>query len=104
VGPDGPRLDSEFPPIRELGFRKVGNRLVPNVHAKIALMGHMRWTDEHPAGYSVDQIYFEPRRLWVGSANFTASSRRSLEMGMWTTDSQLLQDGPPVPAGPRRRF
>jgi hypothetical protein len=56
VGPYGPRLDADFSPVRELGFRRVGNRLVPIVHAKI-----------------------------------TASSRRSLEMGMWTTDPQLLK-------------
>lgn len=91
VGPHTPRLDGDIPAVRELGFRRVDNRLVPIVHAKIALVGHMRWTDEHPSGYLVDEIYFEPRRLWVGSANFTASSRRSLEMGMWTFDASLLR-------------
>lgn len=90
VGPATPRLSAYTPPIRELGFRKVGNRLVPIVHAKIALIGEMRWTDEHPSGYLVDELFFSPKRLWVGSANFTKSSRRSLEMGMWIKNQETL--------------
>lgn len=90
VGPYDPAPDGSVGPIRELGFRKVDNELVPIVHAKIALLGQMRWTDDHPSGHLVDQLYFAPTRLWIGSANFTASSRRSLEMGMWTDDPELL--------------
>lgn len=90
VGPYTPTSHEEIPPIRELGFRKVDNRLVPIVHAKLALIGQMRWTDEHPSGHVVDEIYFVPTRLWIGSANFTSSSRRSLEMGMWTSKPQLI--------------
>lgn len=77
--------------VREVGFRKVGERLVPIVHAKILLLGDMFWTDEHPSGYPGDYIGFVPRNLWIGSANFTRSSRLSMEMGMWTTDPALLE-------------
>lgn len=77
--------------VRELGFRRVGNRLVPIVHAKMLLLGRMGWTDEHPSGHVMDILYFVPERLWIGSANFTKSSRHSLEMGMWTTDPELLK-------------
>ncbi|HEY5180662.1 MAG TPA: hypothetical protein VIJ07_12980 [Dermatophilaceae bacterium] len=92
VGPGTPnwRESTEIHAVREVGFRKSGQRLVPIVHAKIALLGRMRWTDEHPSGYAVDQLSFEAERLWIGSANFTRSSRRGLEMGMWTTDAQLM--------------
>jgi hypothetical protein len=54
------------------------------------LLGQMYWTDEHPSGQVVDVIGFRPQRLWIGSANFTKSSRSSLEMGMWTTDADML--------------
>lgn len=93
VGPYGyPAGDgSEIGAVRELGFRKVGNRLVPIVHAKMLLMGRMGWTDEHPSGHVMDILYFVPERLWVGSANFTANSRQSLEMGLWTTEPELLE-------------
>jgi hypothetical protein len=90
VGPGTPSWHGGIPPVRELGFRKVNDRLVPIVHAKLALVGQMRWTDEHPSGHLVDEIYFAARRLWIGSANFTLSSRRSLEMGMWTTEPHVL--------------
>jgi hypothetical protein len=76
--------------VRELGFRRVGSRLVPIVHAKMLLLGRMGWTDEHPSGHLSDVLFFAPERLWIGSANFTASSRESLEMGMWTTDAELM--------------
>ncbi len=90
VGPHSPPLDSGIGGVRELGFRKVGARLVPIVHAKILLLGQMCWTDEHPSGDVVDQLFFVPERLWIGSANFTMSSRHSLEVGLWTLDRELL--------------
>lgn len=91
VGPYGPTVDGDVPAVRELGFRKVDNQLVPIVHAKMALIGDMCWTDEHPSGHVVDHIFFVPRKLWAGSVNFTASSRRSLEFGTWITDASLLK-------------
>lgn len=97
VGPGTPPWWEEgIPAVRELGFRKVGKHLVPIMHAKIALLGHMIWTDEHPSGYSVDQPHFIADRLWIGSANFTRSSRSSLEMGVWLSDQELM--------GAARRF
>lgn len=92
VGPGSPPWWEEggISGVREVGFRRAGDHLVPIVHAKIALLGHMGWTDEHPSGDMVDEIYFVPDRLWIGSANFTASSRASLEMGMWTSDPELM--------------
>lgn len=91
VGPATPPWWEEgIPAVRELGFRNVGKRLVPIVHAKIALLGHMVWTDEHPSGYPVDELHFSADRLWVGSANFTRSSRSSLEMGVWLSDPHLI--------------
>ncbi|WP_432937440.1 hypothetical protein ACQPXM_25080 [Kribbella sp. CA-253562] len=92
VGPSGPSWvdTSEIGAVREVGFRKVGNQLVPIVHAKIMLLGRMAWTDEHPSGDVGDYHYFVPEKLWIGSANFTKSSRTSLEMGLWTTDKDLI--------------
>jgi len=90
LGPYGPRLEVSVPAVRELGFRKVGKHLVPIVHAKLALVGDLCWTDDHPSGYPVDELYFRPRKLWMGSANFTESSRRSLEVGTWVTDEEIL--------------
>jgi hypothetical protein len=34
---------------------------------------------------------FRAQRLWVSSANFTVSSRASLEYGFWTEDRALLE-------------
>lgn len=76
--------------VREVGFRKVSDRPVPLVHAKMALLGQMHWTDEHPSGALDDHTWFQPESLWIGSANFTRASRSSLEVGLWTHDPLLL--------------
>ncbi|MBM7510261.1 hypothetical protein JOE61_004075 [Nocardioides salarius] len=92
IGPWSRDWDThELGAVREVGFRKVGERLVPILHAKMMLLGHMYWTDEHPAGGVADIIGFRAERLWIGSANFTRSSRQSLEMGTWTTDPIMLR-------------
>ena len=91
VGPYTPIDEGVVPTIRTLGYRKRGRHLPPIVHAKLALLGHLWWHDEGPLGHVEDVIGFAPRRLWVSSANFTNSSRRSLEFGYWTEDSALVE-------------
>ncbi|MEP7194323.1 MAG: hypothetical protein ABI903_15850 [Actinomycetota bacterium] len=92
VGPFGPdHSEGVISAVRELGFRSTSrDKLVPMVHAKVMLVGELWWHDEHPFGYSADMMGFRPHQLWVGSPNFTTSSRASLEMGMWTSDPAML--------------
>lgn len=75
---------------RTIGYRKTGATLPPLAHAKLALLGNICWTDEHPAGGVDDYVWFSARRLWVSSANFTYASRRSAEFGYWTEDADLI--------------
>lgn len=75
---------------RTIGFRRTGRGRPPIAHAKLALLGNICWTDEHPTGHVDDYVWFSPRRLWVSSANFTYASRRSLEFGYWTEDEDLV--------------
>lgn len=74
--------------VREVGFRKVGRQQVPLVHAKLALLGHYDRVD-HPHGGRRD--VFVADRLWIGSANFTTASRSSLEVGLWTSDTAVME-------------
>lgn len=90
VGPYDPMDDGVVPTIRTLGYRKRGD-FPPIMHAKLALLGHLWWHDEGPLGHVEDVVGFTPRRLWVSSANFTSSSRRSLEFGYWTEDPALVK-------------
>lgn len=83
--------DASLSTFRSIGFRKTGRDRPPIAHAKLALLGNICWTDEHPAGYVDDYVWFSPRRLWVSSANFTYGSRRSLEFGYWTDDADLVR-------------
>jgi hypothetical protein len=89
VGPYDRMYDGRVPTIRTLGYRRLGD-FPPIMHAKLVLLGHLWWHDEDPLGHVEDVIGFTPRRLWVSSANFTSSSRRSLEFGYWTEDRALM--------------
>lgn len=93
VGPYD-RLQAEaltLPTFRAIGRRKTGGELPPHAHAKLALLGNICWTDEDPVGGVTDYIWFRPERLWISSANFTYASRRSLEIGYWTEDPDLIR-------------
>jgi hypothetical protein len=92
VGPYGPPMDDAvLTTIRMIGYRKSGSGDSPPVmHAKLALLGHLWWHDEGEFGVE-DVTGFAPRRLWISSANFTESSRRSLEFGYWTEDKALME-------------
>lgn len=83
--------DSSLATFRTVGFRKSRRDRPPIAHAKLALLGNVCWTDEHPAGYVDDYVWFAARRLWVSSANFTYGSRRSLEFGYWTEEEDLVR-------------
>lgn len=91
VGPSGPDPDGTvLPTIRTLGYRKVGGQdSPPLIHAKLVLLGQLWWHDEGEFGVE-DIEGFEAKRLWISSANFTNSSRRSLEFGYWTEEPELL--------------
>jgi hypothetical protein len=75
---------------RTIGVRKKGKKRPPIAHAKLALVGNICWTDEHPYGGVDDYVWFSARRLWVSSANFTYGSRDLLEVGYWTEDEPLV--------------
>jgi hypothetical protein len=89
IGPSDRPDETVVPTIRTLGWRKRSEN-VPIVHAKLALLGHLWWHDEDGTGMVADVIGFAARRLWISSANFTRSSRRSLEFGFWTEEQTLL--------------
>ena len=89
VGPHSPVPNYMFRPLRTLGYRRMGDKLVPLLHAKLMLLGELTWMED--AEFGLDEITrFQPRKLWIGSANGTFSSRFNLEMGCWQTQPELL--------------
>jgi hypothetical protein len=91
LGPGSSQERIRLPALRSLGHRKVENRLVPILHTKMLLLGELWWHDEDGLGGAADVTGFTPHRLWLGSANGTGSSRRSLEFGLWLEDPGLLK-------------
>lgn len=90
IGPYDELGRTVVPTIRTIGYRKLVS-VPPFIHAKLALLGQLWWTDEHPSGYPMDQLGFTPQRLWISSANFTFASRRHLEFGYWSEDRALME-------------
>lgn len=91
IGPSFPAPDIQLPTLRTLGYRKIGDRLVPILHTKMLLLGELWWHDEDELGGVDDVISFRPQRLWLASANGTSSSRENLEFGLWLDDPALLR-------------
>lgn len=93
VGPYDRVGELVIPTVRTLGFRRQASQsgYVPLMHAKLALLGDLWWHDEDALGYATNVTGFRARCLWVSSANFTVSSRASLEYGFWTEDPALLE-------------
>lgn len=87
VGPGDRMGDGYLSSVRSLGYRRASDKLVPILHAKLALLGHV-WRYEDWIG---EGMSFTPCRLWISSANFTERSRESLEFGFWTEDADLVR-------------
>jgi hypothetical protein len=77
-----------FKSVRVAGISKSQPSAVPLVHAKLLLLGEAR---EGEGDFGEQVLYFAPRKAWLGSANFTFNSRRSLEFGLWTSDPSILE-------------
>jgi hypothetical protein len=90
VGPSAHLPQLTIPGLRTVGFRRIDDRFVPLLHAKMVLLGSLHWHSEHESGYTLESLSFTPHRLWIGSANGTTQSRASLDFGCWQTEPQLL--------------
>jgi hypothetical protein len=92
VGPYTPREATEhlIDPVRVLGWRKRDKRN-PIVHAKMLVMGRIDLKDFGHPDYGTDErLVFQPMALWWGSANWTESSSKHLEVGFLSHDAELL--------------
>lgn len=92
VGPYTPRevVEHVIDPVRMLGWRS-GDKRNPIVHAKMLVLGRIDFL-EYDTPYGVDEVgpRFTPQMLWWGSANWTEGSRKHLEAGFVSKDSELL--------------
>jgi hypothetical protein len=89
MGARSPAARRRLPALRTVGYRKTADGQVPVLHAKMVLLGELRW---HAKDESVtaEVLRFRPQRLWLGSANATVSSRSNQEVGFWVDDPARL--------------
>ena len=87
-GSAGEFHERELKPVRLFGWRKIGNKQVPILHAKLAV-GCVAYTWEGEMGGWDDHL--TPLRVWMGSANWTRGTLRHLEFGAWSHDRALAK-------------
>ncbi len=91
LGPFGAIEEIELGPVRVAGYR-AGDRTRPLLHAKLLVLGTLTW-EPHASGLVVGESpVFRPRRCWMGTANWTRNARRSLEVGWWSEDPEVLAE------------
>jgi hypothetical protein len=78
----------ELGPVRAAGWR--GDRR-PLLHAKLLVLGDaIGWESDEFPDWGL-HFRFEPKKAWLGSANWTKGSIQHLEFGLWTTDPSLVE-------------
>ncbi|WP_328993915.1 phospholipase D family protein [Kribbella sp. NBC_01245] len=78
-------------PVRVAGWsRNESNRLLPQLHAKLLILGVTTYY-ENDEDFSGDIQRFHPHRVWLGSANWTHNARQHAEFGVWSTDADLMK-------------
>ena len=89
IGPRSPAARRRLSALRTVGYRTTADGQVPVLHAKMVLLGELRWHAEDES-VTAEVLRFHPQRLWLGSANATVSSRSCQEDGFWIDDPAQL--------------
>jgi hypothetical protein len=91
LGPYSQMPEHEIGPVRVAGWHREGTK--PLLHAKILVLGHVVHNVYGPEdGYGEEMLDFEPRTVWLGSANWTGMSRKHLELGFACDDPDLVRE------------
>jgi hypothetical protein len=91
ITPHSGKLDPvELGPVRVVGWQRALGEKRPMLHSKMLVLGVTTdyADDEMFAG---DILTFHPKVTWMGSANWSANSRRHVEFGLWSSDAALVQ-------------
>jgi hypothetical protein len=79
LGPSSKMPEHELGPVRVLSCHS-GRK--PLLHAKMLVLGHLAINVYGPDdSYGIEELGFEPRAVWWGSANWTRRSQSHLEVG-----------------------
>jgi hypothetical protein len=92
LGPFSALPEYSVGPVRVLGWRGSQSGK-PLLHAKLLVLGHLRWVQYMPDGApQFEEFEFVPRSVWWGSANWTQAAQKHLEVGTWSDDEDLARE------------
>lgn len=93
LGPWAPSPENEvLEAVRVAGWRQDDSgRLGPLLHAKMLVLAiGWEWEDDEEWTGMLRKV--ELQSVWLGSANWTDSAAKHLEVGVWSTDRQLTRE------------
>jgi hypothetical protein len=91
LGPWSHMPEHELGPVRVLGWHHPGRK--PLLHAKLLVLGHLAINAYGPdEDCCIEELDFEPRAVWWGSANWTRRSQSHLEVGFVCDDQALVEE------------
>jgi hypothetical protein len=80
----------ELGPVRVVGWQQALGEKRPMLHSKMLVLGVTTYYEDDEM-FAGDILKFHPKVTWMGSANWSANSRRHVEFGMWSTDPELVK-------------
>lgn len=91
IGPStGMMPPVDLGPVRVVGWRKADNgQPRPMLHAKLLVLGVTTYQEDDEFGQEI--FSFDPKTVWMGSANWTMAARTHIEFGLWSTDPPLVE-------------
>lgn len=91
IGPSSGMMPPvDLGPVRVVGWRKADDgRPRPMLHAKLLVLGVATFQEDDEFGQEI--FSFDPKTVWLGSANWTMAGRSHIEFGLWSTDPQLVE-------------
>jgi hypothetical protein len=92
IAPNSGRPDPvDLGPVRVAGWQRPprGQPPAPLLHAKMLVLGVTTLSEDENTGEEVWR--FEPKRTWLGSANWTVPAMEHFEFGIWGNDPDLVR-------------
>ncbi len=89
VGPGGRMPEHDLGPLRIAGWTPRRGRAAPLMHAKLLVLGELRWAEDVIGGG--EDLFFFSRSVSWGSANWTKGSANNLEIALWSYDKTLVE-------------
>jgi hypothetical protein len=89
VGPGSRMPEHDLGPLRIAGWGKGKGRAAPLMHAKLLVLGELRWAEDVIGGG--EELFFFSRSVWGEARTGRKGSANNLEIALWSDDKTLVE-------------